>query len=196
MYQEEQNIRNHGFPLIAGVDEAGRGPLAGPVVAAAVILPADYRHPGINDSKKLTPLQREDLFEEITHHAVSWAVAAVSAAEIDKTDILIASKKAMRQAVQKLDPPPDFVLTDAVALNIPGIPQKAIIKGDATVFVIAAASILAKVTRDRLMRRCHDKYPQYGFDSHMGYGTELHLSAIKKHGPCPLHRISFAPFSD
>lgn len=193
MHQPENALRRKGFQVICGVDEAGRGPLAGPVVAAAVILPADYRNAKINDSKKLTPLERETLFIEIKNAAVCFAVAAVGPRAIDKTDILAASKLAMRQAVLKLSPAPDFILTDATPLNIMGIPQQAIVRGDATVFSIAAASIIAKVTRDRLMREYHKKYPQYGFDQHVGYGTEVHLSAIKKHGPCPIHRMSFAP---
>lgn len=194
MYQEEANLRNRGFHFIAGVDEAGRGPLAGPVVTAAVVLPADFRHPDINDSKQLTALQREQLFVEITHHALSYATVMMSAQKIDEMGILNATKLAMRQAVHKLTPMPDFVLTDAVALNLMDIPQKAIIKGDATVFSIAAASILAKVTRDRWMMKQHEKFPQYGFNEHVGYGTPVHLKAIQKHGACPLHRMSFKPF--
>lgn len=180
-----------GFRYIAGVDEAGRGPLAGPVVAAAVILPADYRHDLINDSKQLTVLQREQLFVEIKNSAISYAVGIVGWKDIDKMGILNASKLAMRRAVLKLTPSPDFILTDAVPLNITNIPQKAIIKGDSTVLCIAAASILAKVYRDRLMQKYHQKYPQYGFNQHMGYATEIHLKAIREHGPCLIHRRSF-----
>jgi ribonuclease HII len=196
MYKEEKLIRGHGFNLIAGVDEAGRGPLAGPVVAAAVIFDANYKNKDIDDSKKLTPIERERLFIDIKNSALSYAVGIVGWKQIDEMGILNASKLAMRQAVLKLDPLPDFVLIDAVEINIPGIPQKAIIGGDALVFSIAAASIIAKVTRDRLMTSYHKKYPEYGFDQHMGYGTELHMRAIKKHGPCNIHRLTFAPFSD
>ena len=196
MIKEEHALRQKGFQLIAGVDEAGRGPLAGPVVAAAVILPARYRHPDIRDSKLLTPLQRERLFVEITSVALSWATAAVDHKKIDQMGIYQAAKLAMRQAVLKLHPAPDFILTDAMGLNIMGIPQKGIIHGDRLVFCIAAASILAKVTRDHLMQKAHQKYPQYNFGAHMGYGTKVHLAAIQKHGPCPLHRLSFSPFND
>jgi len=193
MYKEERNLRQRGYQLIAGIDEAGRGPLAGPVVAAAVILPADYRNSEINDSKQLSALQRERLFVEIKNVALSYAVSLISPKDIDEIGILNATKLAMRQAVQKLDPRPDFILIDAVSINLDGIPQKAIIRGDETVFSIAAASILAKVSRDHLMAKYHQKYPQYGFDQHMGYGTEIHLRAISKHGPSPIHRMTFAP---
>ena len=193
MYKEEKELRGKGFELIAGVDEAGRGPLAGPVVAAAVILNADFRHKEINDSKKLSALEREQLFIEIKNSCVSYGIGIVSPKAIDETDILRASKLAMRRALLKLDPVPHFILTDAVPVNIMDIPQKAMTGGDARVFSIAAASILAKVTRDHLMMKYHQKYPDYAFDQHMGYGTEIHLSAIKKHGPSPIHRMSFAP---
>ena len=195
MYKEEKQIRQHGFNLIAGVDEAGRGPLAGPVVAAAVIFPEKYRNKDIRDSKKLTDIRREQLFVEIKNSALSYAVGIVGWKQIDEMGVLKASKLAMRQAVLKLDPAPDFLITDAVAINVTGIPQKAIIKADESVFCVAAASILAKVTRDRLMLGYHKKYPKYGFDQHMGYGTELHLTTIKKHGPCQIHRMSFSPLN-
>lgn len=194
MHKEEKNLRQRGFELIAGTDEAGRGPLAGPVVAAAVIFPAGYRNKAIRNSKELTALQREELFVEIKNRALSWAVGVVGWKQIDEMGILNASKLAMRQAVMKLDPQPDFILSDAVGLNIMGIPQKAIIKADETVFCVAAASIIAKVHRDHLMMAYHKKYPEYGFDKHMGYGTEVHLSAIKTLGACPIHRLSFSPF--
>jgi ribonuclease HII len=193
MYKEEKQIRQHGFRLIAGVDEAGRGPLAGPVVAAAVILPEEYRNKKIQDSKKLNPIDREQLFIEIKNTAISYAVGIVGWKQIDEMGILNAAKFAMRRAILKLDPKPDFILADAVPLNITDIAQKAIIHGDEKIFSISAASILAKVARDRLMQKYHKKYPQYGFDQHMGYGTEIHLKAIKKHGPSPIHRMSFAP---
>jgi ribonuclease HII len=193
MYKEEKNLRQHGYQLIAGIDEAGRGPLAGPVVAAAVILPADYRNSEINDSKQLTALQRERLFVDIKNAALTYAVGIVSPKEIDEIGILNATKLAMRQAVLKLDPKPEFILIDAVAINVDGIPQMAIIQGDAKVFSIAAASIVAKVSRDRLMAKYHRQFPQYGFDQHMGYGTEIHLKVLSEHGPSPIHRMSFAP---
>ncbi len=193
MYAEEKQLRQRGFNCIAGIDEAGRGPLAGPVVTAAVILPPDYRNSEINDSKQLTPLQREKLFVDIKNAALSYAVGVVSPKEIDEIGILNATKLAMRQAVSRLDPQPDFILIDAVSINLDGIPQMAIIKGDEKIFSIAAASILAKVTRDRLMMKYHQKFPEYGFDQHMGYGTEVHLKAILKHGPSPIHRMTFAP---
>ena len=193
MNKEENQLRKMGFRLIAGVDEAGRGPLAGPVVAAAVIFPEGYKNDEINDSKQLSPMRRERLFAEITNAAQSYAVSVVSASQVDKLGIAHAGKLAMRQAVLKLDPLPDFILVDAFAINVPGIAQKAIIDGDALSMSIAGASILAKVTRDRMMVKYHDKYPQYGFADHMGYGTKVHLDALKKHGPCPIHRRSFEP---
>jgi len=195
MYKEEKQIHLHGFNLIAGVDEAGRGPLAGPVVAAAVIFNRDYKNSRINDSKQLTPAEREQLFIEIKNSALTYAIGIVGWKQIDEMNILEASKLAMRRAIMKLNPAPDFIITDAVAINVMDIPQKAIIKGDEKVFSVAAASILAKVARDRLMMNYHKKYPEYGFDQHMGYGTEIHLTAIKKHGPCPIHRLTFSPFS-
>jgi len=195
MYLEEKNLRLSGFHLIAGTDEAGRGPLAGPVVAAAVIFPEHYKNKCIRNSKELSAMQREQLFVEIRNSALSYAVGVVGWKQIDEMGILNASKLAMRQAVLKLDPAPDFILSDAVGLNIMGIPQKALIRADESVFCVAAASIIAKVHRDHLMMGYHKKYPEYGFGEHKGYGTEVHLSAIKKHGSCPIHRLSFAPFS-
>lgn len=195
MYKEERILRQKGFSFIAGIDEAGRGPLAGPVVAAAVIFRESYQNKAIQDSKKLTTLQREQLFIEIKNNALTYAVGTISNKQIDQLGILNATKLAMRHAVLKLDPLPDFILSDAVPLNITDIPQKAIIKGDQKVFCIAAASIIAKVTRDHLMLKYHKKYPQYGFDRHMGYGTKFHFETIKKHGPCAIHRMSFAPIA-
>lgn len=193
MHKEEKNLRGRGFEFIAGIDEAGRGPLAGPVAAAAVIFDGSYRNPGIRDSKQCSALQRERLFVEIKNAALSYAVCLISAKEIDAMGILNATKLAMRRAVLKLNPRPDFILIDAVSINLDGIPQKGIIRGDDKVFSIAAASILAKVTRDHLMMKAHAKYPEYGFDQHMGYATEIHLEAIKKYGPSPIHRMTFAP---
>ncbi len=195
MYKQEQNLKNKGYQHIAGVDEAGRGPLAGPVVAAAVIMPDGYRNELINDSKQLTAMQREQLFVEISNNALTYAVGVITPSKIDEMGILNATKLAMRQAINKLDPTPDFILTDAVPVNIMDIPQMPIIKGDEKVFSIAAASIIAKVHRDHLMVKYDKKYPKYSFGDHMGYGTEVHLSAIKKHGACPIHRKSFSPFN-
>lgn len=194
MYLEEKNLRLRGFNLIAGTDEAGRGPLAGPVVAAAVIFPEHYKNKYIRNSKEISAMQREQQFVEIKNNALSYAVGVVGWKQIDEMGILNASKLAMRQAILKLDPAPDFILSDAVGLNIMDIPQKALIKADESVFCVAAASIIAKVHRDRLMMGYHKKYPEYGFEQHMGYGTEIHLNAIKKLGPCPIHRLSFSPF--
>ena len=195
MHKTEKNLKQRQYSLIAGVDEAGRGPLAGPVVAAAVIFPDGYRNKEIQDSKKLTGLKREQLFIEIKNTAISYATGIVGWREIDKMGILDATKLAMRRAVMKLDPKPDFILTDAVAINVTGIPQQAIIHGDAIVFSIAAASIIAKVSRDKLMLKYDKKYPKYSFGDHMGYGTEIHLKAIEKHGACPIHRITFSPLN-
>ncbi len=195
MYKQEQALKAKGYQHIAGVDEAGRGPLAGPVVAAAVIMPEEYKNELINDSKQLTAMQREQLFVEISNNALTYAVGVVTPSKIDEMGILNATKLAMRQAILKLDPTPDFILTDAVPVNIMDIPQMPIIKGDEKVFSIAAASIIAKVHRDHLMVKYDKKYPNYSFGDHMGYGTEVHLSAIKKHGACPIHRLTFSPFN-
>jgi len=193
MYDQEKKLKSMGFKLITGVDEAGRGPLAGPVVVSAVIFKEGYRNDAIQDSKKLTAIERERLFLEIKHSAITYTTCIIGWKQIDKMGILNATKLAMRRAVLSLNPLPDFVLTDAVAINIMDIPQKAIIKGDAKVFSIAAASIIAKVTRDKLMIKYDKKYPKYGFANHMGYGTPEHLNAIKQYGACPIHRMSFKP---
>ncbi len=179
--------------LVAGVDEAGRGPLAGPVVAAAVIL--DERQPiaGLADSKKLTALRRERLFDEIRAKALCCSVAEASVEEIDRLNILQATLLAMRRAVQGLRLKPALVLVDGNRLPVLDIPAQAIVKGDALVPAISAASILAKVHRDRWCAEVHAQYPQYGFDAHKGYGTAAHLQALRAHGASPLHRRSFAP---
>lgn len=179
-----------GFEKICGVDEAGRGPLAGPVVAGAVIIPAGVRIAGADDSKKLTDTQRRKLAEEIKKKTI-WALGECSPKEIDQLNILNASKLAMRRAIQKLKIQPDFILADAVAINFPEVPQLALIKGDAREECIACASILAKVHRDDLMLKLAKKYPQYGFDQHFGYPTEVHYFALEVHGACALHRQSF-----
>ncbi len=191
-YEKEAFLKGH--KAVAGVDEAGRGPLAGPVVAAAVILPPTGALKGVDDSKKLTPAKRDELFELVRSTAVSYGVGQASVQEIDELNIYKATQLAMKRAIEALKPSPDFLLTDAMPLpSLSHISQKPLIHGDALSSSIAAASILAKVTRDRLMEELHQKYPVYGFDGHKGYGTEIHIQAIKEHGPCPEHRRTFAP---
>lgn len=194
-FRLERDLLQRGIWPVAGIDEAGRGPLAGPVAAAAVILDPGKRPRGLKDSKELTPEARDDLYEDILRLAVAAAVAFASAAEIDAVNIRQATFLAMRRALAALAEPPRHVLIDG---NDPpsGLPVSAevIVKGDAAIASIAAASIIAKVTRDRLMRRLCPQYPAYGFSQHFGYATKEHLSAIASHGPCPLHRLSFKPF--
>ena len=187
----DSGIPGSESPLICGIDEAGRGPLAGPVAAAAVILPPDFDLPFLNDSKKVTPKRRDVLFDEIRKQAVAYAVCLASPERIDEINILQATLEAMRNAVESLSVQPDFIVADAV--TVPGIPvpQKPVIKGDARCASIAAASILAKVTRDRLMEEYDRTYPAYGFAGHKGYGTAAHIKALKENGPCPIHRRSF-----
>ena len=189
----EEEIQAQGFRVIAGLDEAGRGPLAGPVVAAAVVLAPTKKMAGIDDSKKLSPEQREKIFSLILQQAAAVGIGVVDAREIDCLNILRASLKAMEQAVQNLSLSPDFLLIDGIhSLTLP-LAQRAIPKGDQRCQSIAAASIVAKVTRDRLMLAYHDEYPQYNFARHKGYGTREHLQAIRQYGCCPLHRQSFKP---
>jgi ribonuclease HII len=188
----ERAVRARGFHAVAGVDEVGRGALFGPVVAAAVILSPGRPIRGLNDSKVLEPERREILDVRIRERAAAWAVAAVDAATIDCINIYQASRLAMRQAVESLQPAPDFVLIDAVPLEI-SIPQRPLIKGDARCQAIAAASIVAKVYRDRLMRIWDQVFPQYGLAAHKGYSTPEHWKALCEHGPTPLHRLSFEP---
>ena len=180
-----------GFKRIAGIDEAGRGPLAGPVVAACVILPPGIIIENINDSKKLTEIQRETIFEEIMQKAVAWEVGIVDNVSIDNCNILNATIKAMETAVNSMDIKPDYLLIDALKLDNIKTAQASIIKGDSKSITIAAASIVAKVTRDRILTEIDSIYPQYGFKKHKGYGTKEHMEAIKKFGICPIHRISF-----
>ncbi len=182
--------------LVAGVDEAGRGPLAGPVVAAAVILDEQRPIAGLADSKKLTAARREKLYDEIRAKALCCCVAEASVEEIDRLNILQATMLAMQRAVAGLRLKPTLVLVDGNRLPVLNIRAEAIVKGDAKVQAISAASILAKVTRDRGLAELHQAYPQYGFDKHKGYGTELHLQALRAHGPCPEHRRSFAPVAE
>lgn len=190
--QEEEKLYQTGMKYICGIDEAGRGPLAGPVVVGAVILPQTSFLEGINDSKKVSEKKRELLYEQITNEAISWSVGIVDQKEIDKINILNATKKALTMAVEGLKQRPDLILVDALEhINTLGIPYQSIIKGDANRYSIAAASIIAKVTRDRIMRQWDEIYPQYGFASHKGYGTAKHIQAIKQYGICDLHRESF-----
>jgi ribonuclease HII len=189
-----------GYSFVAGLDEAGRGCLAGPVVAAAVILPlaADpvdimTRFAGVNDSKQLTVQARERLYDVVMQHAVAVSVGTGSVELIDECNILQATKRAMRMALTQLPTPAQALLLDALLLPDVALPQRSIIKGDSRCLSIAAASIIAKVTRDRLMLHLHEQYPAYGFDQHKGYGTELHLAALRRHGATPHHRRSFAP---
>ena len=191
MRSYEAEAYSKGIRLVAGVDEAGRGPLAGPVVAASVILPEDVFIEGLNDSKKLTPRKRDLLFDIIKEKAVAYGIGIVDEKFIDETNILIATKKAMEVAIRSLNPQPELLLIDAVRLEEVDIRQIPIIKGDSLSISIAAASIIAKVTRDRLLEEMDSLYPQYGFKKHKGYGTKEHINAIKKYGICPIHRVSF-----
>ncbi len=179
------------YDLICGVDEAGRGPLAGPVCAAAVILPKGLLIPGLNDSKKLTDKRRRDLFPIIQQEAVSFGIAFASQEEIDEINILQATFLAMRRAIDQLDPKPDFALIDGNRETDFGVPCKTVIKGDSLSANIAAASVLAKVTRDNWMIEAAEKYPGYGFEIHKGYGTKAHYAALEKLGPCAIHRRTF-----
>jgi ribonuclease HII len=191
----ENTIRRLGFNLVAGVDEVGRGCLAGPVVAAAVVLDPDRYIPRISDSKTVTALERVRLYEQITRIAVAWSVAGADPSEIDSINIHQASLRAMQRSVLKLAPLPDFVLVDA--FRVPDLPmaQRAVVHGDARCTAIAAASIVAKVTRDRMMLELHSRDPRYGFDRHKGYATRDHLDAVSRFGYSDIHRRSFRPLS-
>ena len=187
----EKTAYSNGFTYVAGIDEAGRGPLAGPVMAAAVILPAGLLITGVDDSKKLNPDKREKLFEIIMAQALSVGVGFMTPADIDRINILQATRRAMLAAVQQLSPQPDYLLIDGISTIDSAVPQKTIIKGDSLSLSIAAASIIAKVTRDRLMIEMDSKYPGYGFAGHKGYGSAAHLDAIRRLGPSPIHRLTF-----
>jgi ribonuclease HII len=192
--QHETELRAEGYRCIAGIDEVGRGPLAGPVCAAAVVLPADYYHPVLTDSKKLSEAKREKLYSELTDSAdICWSVVLVEREEIDQVNILKATHLAMVRALRGLTREADAALIDG--LPVPGFPlhQRALVKGDSISFSIAAASVIAKVTRDRLMHQLAERYPAYGFEVHKGYPTARHLAALRQHGPCPEHRRSFSP---
>lgn len=177
--------------MFAGIDEAGRGPLAGPVVAAAVIMPVDCSLLYVNDSKKLSASKREELFDQIMDAAISVGIGMASPGRIDEINILQATYEAMREAVSQLDPAPEMLVNDAVIIPGLSVGQKAIVKGDAKCYSIAAASIIAKVTRDRIMEQYDSLYPGYGFAAHKGYGSAAHIAALKQYGPCPIHRHSF-----
>ena len=200
-FLEERALTQQGFRRLAGVDEAGRGPLAGPVVAAAVILPLAWVLGGIpdslqalNDSKQLSLEQRETFFEVLTQTGeIEFAIALADATVIDSINILQATHKAMNDALRQLNPLPEHALVDGVRVKSLILPQTPLVKGDSRSYSIAAASVLAKVTRDRWMLEAHERWPHYGFAQHKGYPTPEHLSAIAKHGPCPIHRRSFAP---
>ena len=189
--QFEQTLRQQGYQRVAGIDEAGRGALAGPVVAAAVVLPINCQISGVTDSKQLTPKRRSELFDEIRRTAVAVGVGRVDNEEIDRINILQATMGAMVQAITQIAPAPDYVLVDGTHLPEIFLPAEAIPKGDTLVQSIAAASIIAKVTRDRLMIELDETYPGYGFQIHKGYGTLLHRQAIAQLSPCPIHRRSF-----
>ena len=188
----EEEIYSKGIEYICGIDEAGRGPLAGPVVVASVIMPKDSMIEGVNDSKKVSEKKREKLYEEIIQSAISYNVGIVDQKEIDRVNILNAPKAGLTESVRGLKVKPDIILVDALTkIDTCGIPYESIIKGDAKSYSIAAASIIAKVTRDRIMRQWHEIYPEYNFIQHKGYGTAGHIAAIKQYGLCPLHRLSF-----
>ena len=188
----EEGLHKKGFEQICGIDEAGRGPLAGPVVVAGVILPKDSFIEGVNDSKKVSEKKRELLYDKILDEAISYSVAIIGQDVIDEINILNATKKGVTSVVEGLDVKPNLIVIDALEhIDTKGIPYESIIKGDAKCYSIAAASIVAKVTRDRIMRQWDEIYPQYGFAKHKGYGTAAHISAIKEYGLCPIHRRSF-----
>ncbi len=191
MRKYESALIAHGYNIIAGVDEAGRGPLAGDVFAAAVILPEDFLPEGLNDSKKISEKKREKLFDEITKNAISYAVGRASADEIDNINILQATYEAMRRAVKGLRVKPDYVLIDGNPVTDMPFLHTSIVKGDSLSLSIAAASIIAKVSRDRYMLEMDSIYPGYGFAVHKGYGTKAHKDAVWELGPCPIHRRSF-----
>lgn len=191
----EDGLKQQGYTRIAGIDEVGRGPLAGPVVAAAVILPAGFFLPGLNDSKQLTKSKREEYAAYILEHAEAAGIGIIHSEEIDRLNIYQAAKKAMLSALADLHTMPDHLLVDAMELETP-VPQLSLIKGDARSISIAAASIVAKVERDRMMAEYAVLHPEYGFENHMGYGTAVHLEALDKYGPLPWHRKSFAPVKE
>jgi len=188
----ENDLYTKGMEHIAGIDEAGRGPLAGPVVIASVIMPKDSFIEGVNDSKKVSEKKREKLYEQIIEEAVSYSVAIIDEKKIDEVNILNATKLGLTECIENLKTKPSIILVDALEhIDTKGIPYMSIVKGDAKSYSIAAASIIAKVTRDRIMRQWDEIYPVYGFEKHKGYGTANHISAIREYGLCPIHRRSF-----
>jgi ribonuclease HII len=195
-YQLEEELMNEGYSLVCGVDEAGRGPLCGPVAAAACILPPGLVLEGLNDSKKLSEKKREALFEQICEHAIAYSIVLGSVEEINETDILSTTLHAMRRAIDALDPKPQAALIDGNITRGFTLPVRAVVHGDAISPSIAAASILAKVTRDRLCMELDRQYPQYGIAKHKGYGTKAHMDALREHGPCEIYRTKFIRFLD
>ena len=198
-FDEESALHRLGYRVVAGVDEAGRGPLAGPVVAGAVVIPTGYREPWLarlRDSKQLTPRARSALYECIRDSGVGYAAGVVSNEDVDRLGIAAATREAMLKAVGGLPSRPDFVLVDGLPVDQGGLPSKALVRGDSRCLSIAAASIVAKVTRDAIMLKEHAKYPGYGFNSNKGYPTPAHLDLLRRLGPCPIHRRSFAPVRD
>lgn len=188
----EKDLYQKGFEKICGIDEAGRGPLAGPVVVAGVIMPQNSMIEGVNDSKKVSEKKREKLYDLILEEAISYSVAVIGQDIIDEINILNATKQGVTKVVEELEVKPDLIVVDALThINTKGIPYESIIKGDAKCYNIAAASIIAKVTRDRIMRQWDEVFPQYGFAQHKGYGTAKHIEAIKEYGICSIHRKSF-----
>lgn len=188
----EEEIYDSGIECICGIDEAGRGPLAGPVVIAAAVMPRYSMIEGVNDSKKVSEKKREALYETITKEAIAYGVGIIDQKEIDRINILNATKEGLTMAVKELIVRPDLIIVDALNnIDTDGIPYRSVIKGDAKCYSIACASIIAKVTRDRIMRQWDEIYPQYGFEKHKGYGTAAHIAAIKEYGLSPLHRLSF-----
>ena len=188
----ELDYHKQGIKYIAGIDEAGRGPLAGPVVVGCVIMPGDSFIEGVNDSKKVPEKKREKLYDEIINNAISWSVAVIGWHEIDELNILNATKKGVTECINNLETKPELILVDALqGIDTCNIPYVSMVKGDAKCYSISAASILAKVTRDRIMREWDEVYPQYGFAKHKGYGTKSHIEALKEYGPCPIHRKTF-----
>ncbi|MEP6685791.1 MAG: ribonuclease HII [Verrucomicrobiota bacterium] len=193
-FRYERKLRAIGIARIAGIDEAGRGALAGPVVAAAVILPEKFRRGRLNDSKQLAPELRQEIYHDLVgNRTIAWAVGIVDSIEIDRINILRATHQAMRAAIAALTAQPEHVLIDGLPVFPFPLPQTAIIEGDCLSLSIAAASVIAKVTRDTIMRDFCARYPEYCFSQHKGYGTELHLTKLHEHGPCPIHRRSFEP---
>jgi len=195
-FAEERRLAANGFRRIAGIDEAGRGPLAGPVVAAAVVLPLDIATDWlgrVRDSKQLTATMRQSLFDHIHRDAVAVGVGCVDSEDIDRIGIIPATRRAMHVAVESLEPSPEAVLIDYMAVPEIGLPQKGVTGGDRICLSIACASIIAKVTRDRMMASFDEAYPGYGFARHKGYGTRQHVACLRRLGPCPIHRRSFSP---